>query len=88
MIATDNDNGTYYLDLKTVERPDSNTVIYWCKVEYPSSVDPEIRLSDERLTRIKMFRKRKFIRIDKPNYRIQDVAPETIVEAFYMRLFR
>lgn len=89
-ITTDKNNGAYYLDTTTVERPDSNTVIYWAKLVFPEGTPTYIRFSDSNpeLRRIKMFRKRKYIRVDEPGYRVQDVAPDTVTEAFFLRLFR
>ncbi len=41
-----------------------------------------------RTFRYKMWRDRRYQVISEPNYRIQDVVPDSVMEAFYERLFR
>lgn len=79
-ISTDVHNQEYYLDVTTVVRPDANTVIFWLK-----EVNGK---GGQELQRVKMWKNRRFQRIDEPNYRIDDIPPETIPEMFYLRLFR
>lgn len=77
-IAEDVDGYSYYLDIKTVVRPESGVVVFWLK---------KVKGDYRENKRIKMWcRVRKCQRIDEPGYRVQDVAPESIMEAFLDRL--
>lgn len=80
-IGTDTQNAGYYLDVTTVTRPEPRVVVFWIK---------EIQTSGyETKKRFKMWcGNRKFMRIDEPNYRMQDIVPDGMMETFLRRLDR
>lgn len=82
-IATDKDGDGYYLDTTTTERPDARVVIFWMKRYY---LYYGSRLTE--MQRIRMWNDRTFQRVDEPGYRTQDIPPDSIMEAFFERLFR
>lgn len=80
-IGTDVRGISYFLDLQTIEKLDSERVIYWEK-----KVNKSGTLTLQ--TRITMWKaNRTYQVISEPNCRVDDIRPESMEEAFYKKLF-
>lgn len=79
-IVSDDRGGKFFLDIRTVDRPQNGVVIFWLKKETAAASD---------MMRIKMWlNTRKMQRVDEPSYMVEDIAPDSVHEVFWERLNR